>query len=103
MVEEAREAREKLERQEAERRAAQERDQIDTLDHEMVTPRHLSDEPQFFSEVSPDTADAQRQSESIFLVISISFLIWTPTILAPGRGMKSEGVSKYPRSKVLDR
>ena len=62
-VQEAREAREKLEREECARRATKARDQIDSLEHEMVTPRHLSEEREFFAEVSPDTADAQRQGE----------------------------------------
>ena len=59
MVEESREARERLEREEAERRAANEREQINSLDHEMETPRHISSE--HFSEVSPATAEAQKQ------------------------------------------
>ena len=59
MVEEAREAREKLEREEAERRAAKEREQIYSLDHELETPRHISRE--HFSEVSPTTAEVQKQ------------------------------------------
>ena len=61
MVEEAREAREKLEREEAERRAAKEREQINSLDHELEKPRHISRE--HFSEVSPTTAEVQKQGE----------------------------------------
>ncbi|KAL5271642.1 hypothetical protein ACHWQZ_G002048 [Mnemiopsis leidyi] len=62
MVEEAREAREKLEREEAERRAAKEREQINSLDHELEKPRHISRE--HFSEVSPTTAEVQKQEIS---------------------------------------
>ena len=75
LVEEAREAREKLEQREAERRVALEREQMETLDHELEVPRHLSDEQEqeFFSEVSPNTADSQRHCEcEMFPVLAIS-------------------------------